>query len=182
MPHVRIALFAALLCPGLVLAADPPATREHLAPAGWEGSYHDVHYTPVVKVGDMVIVSGIPAARGDTYEAKVRWMFEQLRAHLESAGASMADVVELTSFHTTPRDTAQFREEFEKLKPIHHEFFPDHYPAWTAVGTTALLANGAPIELRAVAIIGSGKAPKADIPKPQPRPKAPPQPQPAKTP
>jgi enamine deaminase RidA (YjgF/YER057c/UK114 family) len=179
MPHcIRTAALSALLCPTLALASDPP-TREHLAPAGWEGSYHEFHYTPVVRVGDMVIVSGIPAARGDTYEARIRWMFEQLRAHLASAGASMADVVELTSFHATPRDTAQFREEFAKFAPIHHEFFPDHYPAWTAVGTTALLANGAPVELRAVAIIGSGKTPKADIPKPTPRPSAP---QPAKKP
>jgi enamine deaminase RidA (YjgF/YER057c/UK114 family) len=176
MPHhIRNVVFAALLFPVAALAADVPS-REHLAPAGWEGSYHDVHYTPVVKVGDMVIVSGIPAARGETYEAKVRWMFEQLRAHLASAGATMADVVELTSFHATPRDTAQFREEFAKLAPIHHEFFPDHYPAWTAVGTTALLAKDAPVELRAVAIIGSGKAPKADIPKPQPRQEPKPQP------
>lgn len=178
MSHVRTAALFALLCPTLAFAADPP-TREHLAPAGWESSYHNTHYTPVVKVGDMVIVSGIPAMRGETYEAKTRWMFEQLRAHLASAGASMADVVELTSFHAAPRDTAQFREEFAKFAPIHHEFFPDHYPAWTAVGTTALLANGAPVELRAVAIIGSGKAPKADIPTPQPRPPAP---QPAKAP
>ena len=59
-------------------AAEPAApTREHLAPRGMEASYHEWHYSPVVKVGDMVIVSGIPAMRGDTYEAKVRWMFEE---------------------------------------------------------------------------------------------------------
>ena len=152
------------------LAADPAAsTREHFAPRGMEASYHDWHYTPVVKVGDMVIVSGIPAVRGDTYEAKVRWMFEELKKHLATAGASMADVVELTSFHATPKDSPAFQAEFAKLAPIHHEYFPSHYPAWTAVGTTALLAPGAPVELRAMAIIGSGKAPKADIPPPPAR-------------
>ncbi|HZH43481.1 MAG TPA: Rid family hydrolase [Lysobacter sp.] len=163
-------LFAAALA---VIAAPASAqdapTREHFAPRGLEAAYHDWHYTPVVKVGDTVIVSGIPAARGDTYEAKVRWMFEELKRHLATAGATMADVVELTSFHATPKDSAQFREEFAKFAPIHHEYFPDHYPAWSAVGTSALLANGAPVELRAVAVIGSGQRPRADIPKPAPR-------------
>lgn len=161
-----IGVVLALAAPMLATATEP--TREHLAPAGWEGSYHDYHYTPVVKVGDMVIVSGIPAMRGDTYEAKIRWMFEQLKAHLQRAGATLGDVVELTSFHAGPKNTAAFRAEFEQFAKIHHEYFPDHYPAWTAVGTTALLADGAPVEMRVVAMIGSGKAPKADIPKPTP--------------
>lgn len=29
-------------------------------------------------------------------------------------------------------------------------------PAWTAVGTTALLAEGAPVEMRVVAVVGAG--------------------------
>lgn len=165
---MRCAAAFALLAAPLISAAAEPVTREHLAPAGWEDSYHAYHYTPVVKVGDMVIVSGIPAMRGDTYEAKIRWMFEQLKVHLQTAGATLGDVVELTSFHAGPNNTAAFRAEFEKFAKIHHEYFPDHYPAWTAVGTTALLADGAPVEMRVVAMIGSGKSPKADIPKPTP--------------
>lgn len=155
-----------LAAAGLLLAAPPVPTRQHFAPPGREASYHDAHYSPVVKVGAMVIVSGIPATRGDTYEAKVRGMFEELEAHLASAGATMADVIELTSFHATPKDSAQFRDEFARFAPIHHAYFRDHYPAWTAVGTSALLASGAPVELRAVAMIGSGTHPAADIPKP----------------
>jgi enamine deaminase RidA (YjgF/YER057c/UK114 family) len=152
------------------MAASPQAapTRQHLAPAGWEDSYHDWHYTPVVVVGDTVIVSGIPAAVGATYEDKVRWMFEQLKAHLETAGVGLADVVELTSFHVGPKDTAAFQAEFARFAKIHHEYFPDHYPAWSAVGTTALLANGAPVEMRVVAIRGSGARPQARIPRPKP--------------
>lgn len=155
-------------------AKTPAVTREHHAPNGWEDSYHQQHYSPVVRVGNTVIVSGIPAAVGDNYEGKVRWMFEQLRAHLATVGASMADVVELTSYHVTPKNSEQFREELKKFAPIHHEFFPDHYPAWSAVGTTALLADGAPVELRAVAMIGSGKAPKSFVPETIPAPKQPP--------
>ena len=138
--------------------------RDHLAPAGWEGSYHELHYSPVVKIGQRVIVSGIPALEGDTDEAKIRWMFGQLKLHLEAAGASLEDVVELTSFHVA-KDHKEFRERMEPVLKVHREVFKDHYPAWTAVGTTALFSADAPMELRAEAIIGSGRAAKAEIQK-----------------
>jgi enamine deaminase RidA (YjgF/YER057c/UK114 family) len=163
----RLSVLLALAFASTALAQDAP-TREHLAPPGWEDSYHEWHYTPVLVSGDTVIVSGIPAAVGDGYEAKVRWMFEQLKAHLATAGVSMADVVELTSFHAQPKSTEEFRAEFAVFAKIHHEYVPDHYPAWTAVGTTALLSKDAPVELRAVAIRGSGARPKAAIPMPTP--------------
>lgn len=143
-------------------------TREHLAPSGWEDSYHGMHYSPVVKLGNRVIVSGIPASGpGKTDEEKIRWMFAQLKAHLEKAGATLEDVVEITSFHVSTGH-ADFRKKVEPMLKVHHEVFRDHYPAWTAVGTTALFSKDAPVEMRAEAIIGSGKAAKADIPKPAP--------------
>ena len=144
------------------------ASREHLAPKGTERAYHDWHYTPAVKVGDMVIVSGIPSGPGATYEEQMHAMFRHAKATLETAGATLADVVEITTFHAHAKDTASFRAEFEKLTPIHHEYFPANYPAWTAVGTTALLADGAAVEMRLVAVIGSGKNPKVAIPEPAP--------------
>ena len=169
MRHVLMLALALATSPA-ALAAGPTPTREHFAPRGMEASYHLVHYSPVVKVGDTVTVSGIPAARGDTYEARGRSMFEALKAHLATAGATMADVVEITTFHAGPQDAAAFGAEFEKFAPIHHEYFPSHYPAWSAVAVSALLQPGAPVEMRAVAVIGSGRAPRADIPPPAPRP------------
>ena len=163
---VTVLLAAAALC-SLPVSAEETPTREHLAPAGWEDSYHGLHYTPVLKLGNRVIVSGIPALQGETDEDKIRWMFAQLKLHLERAGATLADVVELNSFHVAA-DHAEFRRKIEPMLKVHREVFRDHYPAWTAVGTTALFSGNAPVELRAEAIIGSGKAPKADIPMPVP--------------
>ncbi|HEX4853981.1 Rid family hydrolase [Arenimonas sp.] len=173
----RPILLSALLLAALPAAANETASaapsREHFAPPGMEASYHVMHYTPVVKAGDLVIVSGIPAGHGDTYEDKVRNMFRALERHLATSGATLGDVVELTSFHVGATDAEAFNAEFARFAPIHEEFFPDHYPAWTAVGTTALLQPGAPVELRAMAVIGSGKSPRAAIPPPAPR-RAPP--------
>jgi enamine deaminase RidA (YjgF/YER057c/UK114 family) len=45
-------------------------------------------------------------------------------------------------------------DEFAKVKD---EFFPRDYPAWTAVGVTQLALPELRIEVRAVAIAGSGK-------------------------
>jgi enamine deaminase RidA (YjgF/YER057c/UK114 family) len=157
--------------PALVLLLSPllaaAASREHLAPSGWEGSYHEIHYTPVLKIGDRVIVSGIPASQGANDEEKIRWAFKELERHLQSAGATLADVVELQSFHVAG-DHAEFRRRVEPVLKVHREFFRDHYPAWTAVGTTALFSEGAPMEIRAEAIIGSGRNPRADIARPDP--------------
>jgi len=165
MRRTCLSLFLCLLAADAVAAdatAQAAPMREHFAPAGWEGSYHELHYTPVVRIGDRVIVSGIPAAEGDTDEAKIRWAFQQLQAHLEKAGATMADVVELQSFHVA-RDHDDFRRRVEPVLKVHREFFKDHYPAWTAVGTTALFSKDAPMEIRAEAIIGSGAKARADI-------------------
>ena len=79
----------------------------------------------------------------------------------------MADVVEMTSFHVA-RDRKEFRARLGPVLRVHREFFKDHYPAWTAVGTSALFSADAPMELRAEAIIGSGGAPGTDIPPPAP--------------
>lgn len=50
--------------------AQEAPTRQHFANPGHEAAYHDWHHTPVVKVGDMVNVSGIPAAGDGTYEER----------------------------------------------------------------------------------------------------------------
>lgn len=77
----------------------------------------------------------------------------------------MEDVVELQSFHVA-RDHAEFRQRIATVLKVHAEFFHDHYPAWTAVGTTALYSGGAPMEIRAEAVIGSGSGARVAIPEP----------------
>src|SRR5688572_33353641 len=115
-------LFAAAILALLTVVAGSACAqgpiREHLAPSGWEGSYHSIHYTPVVKVGDRVIVSGIPAIEGATEEDKIRWAFQQLQLHLEAAGATLEDVVELNSFHVA-RDHAEFRARIAPVLKVH---------------------------------------------------------------
>jgi len=162
----RLCLSLFLISAAAASHAQQAPSREHFAPSGWEDSYHGLHYSPVVRIGDRVIISGIPASVGNTDEEKIRWAFQQMQAHLATVGATMADVVELQSFHVA-RDHDEFRRVVEPVLKVHREFFKDHYPAWTAVGTTALFSKDAPMEIRAEAIIGSGARAKANIPEPK---------------
>jgi enamine deaminase RidA (YjgF/YER057c/UK114 family) len=135
--------------------AGSPERTIHVPP-GWEGAY-EFGYAPVVRVGDRVIVSGIPAGGDGSYEDKIRRMYQHAADLLEAAGAGFDDVVEITTFHALPDGSAAFREEFQRYMPVHREFFGDHRPAWTAVGTTALLSPSAVVEMRLVAVVGSGE-------------------------
>jgi len=69
----------------------------------------------------------------------------------------MDDVIEMQSFHVNAKTTDDFRKEFAEFLEVHKEFFKEGYPAWTAIGNAVLLAPGAVVEVRFVAMIGSGK-------------------------
>lgn len=153
---VHIVPLAALLLAGC--ASSQTLERTIVLPSERQASVYETYqYAPAVRVGDTVWVSGIPAGPGDTYEEKARNAFKRLGEVLTAAGATFDDVVEITTFHAPAPDTGTFAAEFARLLAIHREFFQHGYPAWTAVGTTALLAPGAPFEMRAVAVVGAGK-------------------------
>lgn len=152
-----VALSAFILVLGAGHAGAEDVDRTIYVPQGWEGAY-EFGYAPAVRVGDTVIVSGIPASGEGTYEDKVRHMYERAKEVLAAAGATFDDVVEITTFHLEPKDSATFHEEFRRYMPIHKEFFGEHRPAWTAVGTTALLSSTGVVEMKLVAVAGSGRS------------------------
>ena len=76
-----------------------PVARTHIVPAGWESSYNDYHYSPAVRVGDTVIISGIPAIGSGDYDSKIRFLFEAMKKTLKASGAEIGDVVEINTFH-----------------------------------------------------------------------------------
>lgn len=122
-------------------------------PPGTEKTYERWHYSQAVRVGDTVWVSGqVGLEKGrpaEGIEAQARLAFEALRGVLAEAGATLADVVELVSYHTKMADMAGF----SKVKA---EFFPRDYPAWTAAGVTELAVPGVLVEVRATAVVGCG--------------------------
>lgn len=129
--------------------------RQIIKPAGTEVLYDHYHFAPATRVGDIIWLSGqvgIDAnmAPGAGMEAQARLAFEAIGRTLAEAGASMADIVELVTFH---RDLRGEMEAFTKVKD---EFLPDHFPSWSAVGVTQLAAPEFKVEVRVVAVAGSG--------------------------
>ena len=115
--------------------------------------YDNLHFAQATRVGDTIWVSGqvgvdagMKAAEG--MEAQARLAFQGLQAVLEAAGANLADVVELMTFHTDLRGNMA---EFVKVKDA---FLPDRYPSWSAVGVSQLAMPELCIEIRAVAVAG----------------------------
>lgn len=104
---------------------------EKIVPAG--GASPRGHYTPALRAGDFVYVSGQgpidPAtdklAAGDV-EFQTRLTLSNIQRILEAAGAGIADVVKCSVFL---RDIA----EFPKMNRVYAEFFGDHKPARTTV-------------------------------------------------
>jgi enamine deaminase RidA (YjgF/YER057c/UK114 family) len=162
---LRPALAAVLLAPLLGACATTGAAAGSAAaapgktvviPAGEDRAYDEFRYAPAVVVGDTVIVSGIPAGGPGTYEEQVRRMFQRAQRTLAAAGVTFQDVVEIDTFHVLPKDQPAFWAEYQRFLPLHREFFPDGSPAWTAVATPALIAPGAVMEMRLVAVKGAG--------------------------
>lgn len=125
--------------------------RKAIIPPGMESVYEKIGYAPALKVGNTVYVSGqigrdLSMQLVEGREAQMVQAFDNLRLVLEAAGASLADVVDLTSFHTDMRDLPLFMQ-------VRNRYFCSHpLPAWTAVG--AHMLGGAPgyiVEIKAIA-------------------------------
>jgi 2-iminobutanoate/2-iminopropanoate deaminase len=91
-------------------------------------------YSPAVRAGDFVYVSGqVPRdpRTGETVaggvEAQTRQTLANVRAVLESAGATLDDVVSVTAYLDDPDDWGKFNE-------VYKEVFREPYPTRTAVG------------------------------------------------
>ncbi len=98
------------------------------------------------------VVAGV-AADG-SLEAAYDRAFKRLGTILERAGASWADVVDITSFHT------DLTTQFGVMTKVKARYVRAPYPAWTAVGVTRLIPDRGLTEIKLVARVtpaASGK-------------------------
>ena len=104
---------------------------EKIVPAG--GASPRGHYTPALRAGDFVYVSGQgpidpltdKLAPGDV-EFQTRLTLSNIRRILEAAGAAVTDVVKCSVFL---RDIS----DFPRMNRVYAEFFGDHKPARTTI-------------------------------------------------
>ncbi len=109
-----------------------------------------------VRLGDTVYTSGTVAfdsdgnivGEGSAY-AQAQQIFKNIEEILVAAGATMSDVVKITTFLTDMSDYG----EFGKART---EAFPSGVPASAAYATPALIKPELLVEVEAIAVIGSG--------------------------
>ncbi|MFF2460110.1 RidA family protein [Peribacillus simplex] len=108
-------------------------------------------YSQGIKAGNIVYTSGqlpIDPESGempDDIEEQTRVSLGNLEKVLEAAGSSLQQVIKTTVFLSD-------MDHFAVMNQVYGEFFPDNYPARSAV-EVARLPKDALIEVEAVAII-----------------------------
>jgi enamine deaminase RidA (YjgF/YER057c/UK114 family) len=108
------------------------------------------HFAPVLDTGEFVFFSGITGVHpdmsvSDDPETQFRDTFKFVAMHLNAAGLSFSDIVEMTSYHVG------LREHLNTFIKIKDEFVRAPYPAWTAIGVTELITERTLLEIRVVA-------------------------------
>lgn len=110
-------------------------------------------YSQAIKLGSLVYLSGqiplVPATmeivQGD-FKARVRRVFENVKAIAETAGGNMSQIVKLTIYLTS-------MSNFSIINEVMQEYFVEPYPARAVVAVTAL-PKDVDVEVDAIMILG----------------------------
>ena len=108
-------------------------------------------YSPAVKLGDMIFMSGqlpiVPETGeliSDSIEEQTAPCLRNLEAILKDAGLSLQYVLKTTVYMTD-------LSEFGKMNEVYGQFFSEPYPARCAAEVSGL-AKGARIEIECIAV------------------------------
>ena len=126
------------------------AEKEIIDPGwGWNQGFG---YSQAVRAGGLIFTAGqmpvdsqVEVVGPGDIRVQTRQTFENLKAVLAAAGATLGDIVEMVSYHTDMADLGAVME-------VKAGYIPADFPAWTAVGVTALALPGQLIEIKAVAV------------------------------
>lgn len=98
------------------------------------------------RAGPLVLLSGQLDGRATSDpEAQFVAVFDRIGEVLEQASCGWGDVVEMTSFHVG------FPDHLEVFADVRARYVVEPWPAWTAVGVTALAVAGALVEVKVTA-------------------------------
>jgi 2-iminobutanoate/2-iminopropanoate deaminase len=112
-------------------------------------------WTPVIacEPGRMVFISGLTARAPDghvvgidDYEAQTRQVCENLKASIEAAGGTLADIMSVTVFVVG-------MAEFKAIHAVRKEYFPIDPPASTMLQVSGLVDPLCLIEINAIGVL-----------------------------
>jgi len=119
----------------LLLASQQAAAPTAITPEPMRQIVERFSYSPAIRAGDFVFVSGVvavPAAGAEALSFQDRMTayeraFAMASRILETAGADWNDVVEITSYHT------DIEADVEAFMTVRDQHISQPFPAWTAV-------------------------------------------------
>jgi len=123
-------------------------TATPIIPEGWQGIYDSMGFSPALRLGDTIYVSGIivklvgEGSYEERYANGLRETFKVLETMLKPMGATLDDVIEMTSFHT------DLQRQLHTILTVRKEIMALPHSAWTAVGTTALALPDGQTEIK----------------------------------
>lgn len=121
--------------------------------------YDEYHFAAVRRVDNLLYVSGVivgprPGEGHDVpaFKLQVKRALERLKTTLTAAGSDFSDVAMINTFHVWQSDNFQGTrdEQFKAFSEALAEYVHAPYPAWTAVGTSGLLADTGVVEMQLI--------------------------------
>ncbi|ALN55853.1 endoribonuclease L-PSP family protein [Lysobacter enzymogenes] len=128
--------------------------RDAVFPATRHDLYRQHRYSPAIRSGGFLFVSGQVGSREDgspepDFVAQVRLAFDNLAAVLAAAGCTFDDIVDVTTFHTDPQ------RQFDTIQQVRLQVMGEPpYPNWTAIGVNWLA--GFDFEIKIIARLPEG--------------------------
>lgn len=129
--------------------------RDVINPASLAAPLGPYSYGVKVEGGRLLFVSGCVAldgkgklvGKGDVTK-QTEQVMENLKAVIEAAGGSLADVIKVTNYMRDAR-------EFPKLAEVRARYLTPPYPASTMIEVSRLIHEDMLVEIEAVAMIGA---------------------------
>src|SRR5689334_3803268 len=141
MPKSLFVAFAAAVLTSSVGAAQ----RQPVVPQGMAAS---ATLSPGIRHGDLIFTSGQLGVSRDapdsTIQGQTKKSLENVKAVVEAAGGTMANVLKCTVFLVDTKD-------FAGMNSVYSQFFPKEPPARSTVIVAALVSPAARVEIECVA-------------------------------
>jgi 2-iminobutanoate/2-iminopropanoate deaminase len=109
-------------------------------------------YSPGIKVGNLIFVSGQgPAAGTKTIKEQTRSELENIKKIVEDAGAKVSDIVKVTVFMTDINDFGKMNRTYQKF--FEENGVSDNFPTRSTVEISKFAAASMLIEIEAIAAL-----------------------------
>ena len=149
-------LLAALSLTTPALAEDA-GSKQAIVPEGSEWAVEQFQFSPAVRAGDFVFLSGIVANLDldedgnvidnseENLQRSYRNAFNEIGKVLTASSADWEDVVEMTTYHT------ELRAQGAAFMAVKSEFLKEPFHAWTAIDVDRLWPDSGVTEIKITA-------------------------------